>query len=181
MCSSCHFYLSITRGDMSKTDRFYKTPLMSRTTDKLREFAKKKYGENYCCCHEPILNIPLCHIIPDKLHLMLRVTDILLENFIEVAMLLDDKESSSSGRKNNPTEKSSHIKNLVKWINSCGVAFIYGRKKNSDGKGRGTWGRTSLMGDDHKKLLRALPLKLVIPPDCIQPETYKKVAQLWPR
>lgn len=179
MFSSYHFYPSITRGDMSKPDSFYNTPPMRRTTDELREFANKKTGENYCCCHEPLLNIPLDHIIPDELHLMLRVTDILLENLIEDAMQWDDKESSLSGGKKNLAEKSRHVKNLVKSINSCGVTFHLWEKKNADGKGSGTWDWTSLMGDDRKKLLRELPLKLVIPTDCIQPETCEKVAQLW--
>ena len=164
---------------MSKPDSFYNTPPMRRTTDELREFANKKTGENYCCCHEPLLNIPLDHIIPDELHLMLRVTDILLENLIEDAMQWDDKESSLPGRKKNLAEKSRHVKNLVKSINSCGVIFHLWEKKNADGKGSGTWDWTSLMGDDRKKLLRELPLKLVIPTDCIQPETCEKVAQLW--
>ena len=59
----------------------------------------EKTGENYCCCHEPLLNIPPDHIILDELHLMLRVTDILLENLIEDATQWDDKGSLSTSKK----------------------------------------------------------------------------------
>lgn len=50
------------------------------------------------------VTIPPVHIIPDELHLILRVTDILLENLIEDALQWDDKESSSSGRNKDPAE-----------------------------------------------------------------------------
>ena len=81
---------------MSKPDGFYDLPPIRRTTQELKELAQKKTGENYCCCHEPLLNIPLDHIILDELHVMLRVTDILLEKLIEDAMQWDDKESAST-------------------------------------------------------------------------------------
>lgn len=71
-------FFFLPRGDMSKPDGYYDLPPIRRTTEELKELACKKSGENYCCCHEPLLNIPLDHIILDELHLMLRMTDILL-------------------------------------------------------------------------------------------------------
>jgi len=38
--------------------------------------------DNYRCDKQPLLNILLDHIVVDELHLMLRVTDILIENFV---------------------------------------------------------------------------------------------------
>ena len=69
-------------------------------------------------------------------------------------MQWDDKESFLTGK------KKVHIDKLVQVINSCGVSFSVWEKRNADGKGPGTWGWTSLVGDDKKTLLKALPSKL---------------------
>ena len=45
---------------------------------KKKQFASKSRWENYCCVHQPLLNIPLDHIILDELHLMLLFTDVLI-------------------------------------------------------------------------------------------------------
>lgn len=138
---------------------------------------QKRAAKNYCCCHKPLLNIPLSNIILDELHLMLRITDILLENVIEDAMQWDDKESSTSAKKKS-LEKSQHVKKRVEAINNCGVSFSIWEKRNADGKGSGTWDWTSLMGDDRKKLLRELPKRLASF-NSIQKNTCEKVVQLW--
>ena len=101
------------------------------------ELSTKVSGENYCCCHKPLLVVPLDHIILDELHLMLRITDLLIENLIEDAMQWDDKESSSSSKKRS-VEKSEHVKKLLQAINNCGVTFSIWEKRNADGKGSGT-------------------------------------------
>ena len=177
-CNNYCFLFLLTRGDMSRPDGFYDQPPLCRTTAELKECAKKKTGENYCCCHEPLLDIPLDHIVLDELHLMLRITDILLENLIEDAMQWDDKVSSTSTKRRS-IEKSLHVKELVKLINQCGVSFSIWEKRNADGKGSGTWDWTSLMGDDRKKLLRELPMKLANSNKGIQQQTREIVARLW--
>ena len=84
---------------MTKHDNFYDSCPLRRTLQELQEFALKSKGENYCCIHQPLLNIPLDHIILDELHLMLLVTDVLIGNKIEDAMQWDDKESYLTGNK----------------------------------------------------------------------------------
>ena len=163
---------------MSKEDGYYDAPPLRRTIEEMNEMSAKKSGENYCCCHKPLLTIPLDKIILDELHLMLRITDILLDNLIEDAMQWDDKESNSSAKKRANIEKSEHMKRLVEAINNCGVSFSIWEKRNADGKGSGTWDWTSLMGDDRKKLLRELPKRLANY-NCIQKNTCDKVVQLW--
>jgi len=79
---------------MSKNDAYYSSPPLRRTHEEMREIAGKTTGENYCCNHKPLHNIIL-----DELHLMLRVTDILIENLIEDAMQWDDKEGCLSAKK----------------------------------------------------------------------------------
>lgn len=79
---------------MTKPDTYYDSSPLRRTLEELHECAQKSKGENYCCVHKPLLNIPLDHIILDELHLMLRVTDVLIGNIIEDVMQWDDKESA---------------------------------------------------------------------------------------
>ena len=162
---------------MSKDSGYYDAIPLKRTIKEMFELSTKKSGENYCCCHKPLLVIPLDHIILDELHLMLRITDILIENLIEDAMQWDDKESSSSSKKRS-VEKSEHVKKLLQVINNCGVTFSIWEKRNADGKGSGTWDWTSLMGDDRKKLLRELPKRLASY-NCLQKNTCHMVIQLW--
>ena len=69
-----------------------------RTLQEIKQFASKSKGENYCCVHQPLLNIPLDHIILDELHLMLRVTDVLISNLIEDVMQWDEKDNILSGK-----------------------------------------------------------------------------------
>ena len=144
---------------MSKDSGYYDAIPLKRTIQEMFELSTKKSGENYCCCHKLLLVIPVDRIILDELHLMLRIPDILIENLIEDAMQWDDKESSSSTKKRSG-EKSEHVKTFVEAINNCGVTFSIWEKRNTDGKGSGTWDWTSLMEDDRKKLLRELPQRL---------------------
>lgn len=158
---------------MTKPDNYYECHPMKRTLQEMQEMAKMPKGENYCCVHQPLLNLPLDHIILDELHLMLHITDILINNLIEDAMQWDEKDAV---RKTRNVSNGEHLKRLVDIIRSCGVSFSVWEKRNADGKGSGTWDWTSLMGDDRKKLMCELPPKLDI---AIQPDTAQNVVQLW--
>jgi len=57
---------------MSKDFGYYDTIPLKCTIQEMFELSTKKSGENYCCCHKPLLVIPLDHIILDELHLMLK-------------------------------------------------------------------------------------------------------------
>jgi len=92
--------------------------------------------------------IELDKIIPDELHLMLRVTDILIGNLIEDALQWDEKDQF----RNKGKSQGVHLKKLANTICSCGVSFsVWGKKHNADGRGSGTMDWTSLMGDDRNK------------------------------
>ena len=155
---------------MSKPSQYYDTDPLRRTLQGIKDFVHKSKGENYCCVHEPLLNIPLDHIIFDELHLMLRISDILIDNIVHDAMQWDDKETWITGK------EKLHLDKLIQAINSCGVSFSVWEKRNADGKGSGTYEWTSLMGDDRKTLLKNLPSKLE---PLIQQDTAKTVVELW--
>ena len=52
--------------------------------------------ESHDSLHKPMPNIELDHVIPDELHLLLRVTDVLINNIITSAISYD--LSNSTGR-----------------------------------------------------------------------------------
>ena len=62
---------------MSKQDDYYDCHPQCRTLEDLKEWCKKKGKNNFCCVHSPLLDIPLEYVVLDKLHLLLRVTDVL--------------------------------------------------------------------------------------------------------
>ena len=127
--------------------------------EKKRYFTESEPGY----LNQRLINIDIQHtIIPDELHLLLRVTDRMIENLINGAVAYDDVSNILEG---------AMLKRLIAEIRSCGVVFnIIVRSKN-------TRDFTSLTGTEKKKLLKFLPSK--IPPDC-QPDDYaQKVTELW--
>lgn len=160
---------------MSKPGDYYCKPPMSHTLEEVIKYAKAGKRE-YCCIHEPLINVPLDHIILDELHLLLRITDVLLSNLIEDAMELDDKEDNIKKR---GEPKGIHLQKLVNTIHSCGVTFNIWDKTDGDGKSTGKKDWTSLMGDEKKKLLKLLPEKLQATPNVIHSDTASTVVKIW--
>ena len=108
----------------------------------------------------PLLEIQLDHVVPDELHLLLRVTDRLIENLIKAAVADDFPQKPLHGEM---------VNRLIKEVKNCGVQFeIWDKAKSYE--------FTSLTGTERKKLLKLLPSKLM---RC-QPSAYAlKVKLLW--
>ena len=64
---------------------------MARTLVEIRETSTTS-KDSYCCDKQPLLNIPLDHIVVDELHLMLRVTNILIENLVNECLDWDRED-----------------------------------------------------------------------------------------
>ena len=88
-------------------------------------------------------------VVPDELHLFLRISDILLKNLIDDCKQLDSKLEVLS-------EKPHHVQDLVDKIRECGVPFNVWSDRQS---GEMQW--TSLSGNAYKKLHLYLPEKLL--------------------
>ena len=134
---------------------------------------KKGTQDKYSCEHEPLLKIELDHVVLDELHLLLRITDVLINNLVKEAVEWDKKDNFN---KRKADQKDSHIKILQSTIPSCGVSFDIWEKTNADGKGSGQYDFTSLLGSDKKKLLSDLPEKL---DTCVHKDTSQTVIQIW--
>ena len=163
---------------MSKPETHYQSDAMGLTLAQVKRYAANGKKE-FCCINPPLLNIPLDHIVLDELHLLLRITDILMTNLIEDAMERDDKESILLTQRREKLERGKHLRKLAETINSCGVTFNVWEKKNADGKGSGTMDWTSLMGGEKRKLLKLLPDKLAEQSDGIQRDTAVIVIKIW--
>ena len=65
------------------------------------------------------LNIDINHVIPDELHLLLRISDRLIENLINAAVHYDHVNNAPTSRiLNGPM-----LHCLIRKINSCGITF----------------------------------------------------------
>lgn len=104
---------------MSKDSSYYNTPPMSLTLSEVKSYVVRGKKE-YCFVTQPHFNIPLDHIILDKLNLLLRIIDVLLFNILDDAMERDEKEDNMKTR---GMEKGIHLKAIVALINSCGITF----------------------------------------------------------
>lgn len=70
------------RHDLSKEWDFYHSSNLFRSIEEINSLAgqsKNKYGVK----HKPLLSVSVDHFMPDELHLMLRITDVLLRNVID--------------------------------------------------------------------------------------------------
>ena len=138
---------------------------------KLRKLSDLKGDGKVCSEHVPVLHIEPKNIIPDELHLMLRITDVLIKAIINTIAAYDLLKrhkllQTTSGRKRYPfnTLEGPMLKKLIAVINNCGVQFHIRKESNDD-----TLSWTSLMGPDKLKLLTKLPdeLKFCHPIDMV--------------
>ena len=116
--------------------------------------------------NDPLITIDLDYWVPDELHLLLRITDVLTRNLINAAASDDYKH----GRSNKDILRGPMVKKLLGAIKSCGVSLSI---HDSDKK---VFSFTSLVGGDKVKLLKKLPSKLK---DCQPADFSTKVKDLW--
>ncbi|CAB4020859.1 Hypothetical predicted protein, partial [Paramuricea clavata] len=102
-----------------KNIKYFNSPEMKRDLKDLRESAEKKSG-NYCCVNPPLLNIELDHIIPDELHLLLRIMDVLTGNLVADAVEWD---RSDNWNKKKSERKNTHVIELTETIRACWYFF----------------------------------------------------------
>lgn len=137
-----------------------------------RQLSDLKADGEFSSIKNPLLDLELDHIIPDELHLMLRVTDVLIKALIETAMTYDKHQHRVLRiRRSYKVLDGPLLSKLVLAICDCGVHFnIYEKKENDSVE----W--PSLLGPDKIKLLKLLPAKLA---GCQPPEMVKPTQKLW--
>ena len=141
--------------DTSKPWDLYSTDEMKRTYKNLCEDALQ--SRNGVTKGIPLFKFDSDSVVVDELHLMLRISDVLLRNLI-----LESKDQDAELHFNS-TAKDQHLigpnlKCLCSSIRACGVTFNIWEAKDPvthGGTGKLEW--TSLQGPDMKKLLIHLP------------------------
>lgn len=141
--------------DTSKPMHFYNEEPMMHTLAEIKSLCHS--NENYGCIHKPLLAIPLTNVIPDKLHLLLRITDKLLQNVIVKVL---ERDAVEDFEKPKGQTKRVHLNKLVKVINELGISLSVWNKRNAGGSENQIKEFTSLLGTQRKKLLKELPAKL---------------------
>ena len=94
---------------------------LKRTLDTIKDRAQPSATDedqnNYGCLHLPLLNVQPDCIVVDELHLLLRISDRLIDNLVVRAAELDIKcQDHGTGEANN-------ISRLQQAISGCGVYF----------------------------------------------------------
>ena len=147
-CYNCNIIynnnLACHRCDMTKTIHDYKKrtieALLETDEDvpKTQDCIQKRKGR----VNNPLIDLD--NWIPDELHLMLRVTDVLTRNLINAAANQDRKD----GRRSENINDGPMIQKLVESIRSCGVPF---KIRSADKK---VFCFTSLVGSDKLNIIK---------------------------
>ncbi len=139
---------------MSKPLEEY-TVRRARTLDGLKEEAQlpsNRPAKSRCgVIHAPLLNVEPHHVVVDELHLLLRITDVLIRNLIS-KLVIQEVELKVLGQ---PAQ--NYLQMLERAVRETGVTFRVWEERSADGKPSGKYDCTSLMGNDKKKVLRNLP------------------------
>ena len=103
----------------------------ARTLQKMKDLSSHSYSS--CTCHlgcmlPPLVNIPLDHIVLDELHLLLRITDVLIRNLILYVDSEDHCQKAHHG------VESHNVRKLEQAIRSCGVCYQIWQNKEPTGK-----------------------------------------------
>lgn len=128
-CPWCEIHKDL-RWDTNKDLLFYKTAPLKRTLETIKKQCKCNKS-NFGCSNPPLINISLDHVVADELHLLLRVTDRLLQNVIDEIL---EKDAIEDFTKPKGHTKGVNLKKFVEDVNNLGaVTFSVWYKKNEDG------------------------------------------------
>ena len=117
-----------------------------------RTCADLKGDGTFGSINKPLIELELDHVVPDELHLMLRVMDVLIDVLIETVLEYDkDLHRLSRCRKSFKPINGPMLNNLLMSRRKCGVSFRWYEKNT----GKIEW--PSLQGTDKIKLLKQLP------------------------
>ena len=89
----------------------------------------------------PFLKIPVNHFVLDELHLLLRIFDVLFDNLMALATMLDNAARDGSYK---------YVEGLATAVRECGVTFHIWKDKEGGDKCK----YTSLTGNRMKKVFK---------------------------
>lgn len=161
------------RYDTSKTLSISDTQKSARTISEIQELAslrKKKGNQKYGCINQPLFpTIQIDHVIPDILHLFLRISDTLINLLIMELRRMDGIEKIKIKEFNK--SNASFLHTYVEFLNqNCKISFhMYLQKDTSQLKWR------DLTGPEKLKLFKKLKIPEIFP---TFPQS-NKVQEIW--
>jgi len=144
-----------------------------RTIKEIQEFApKKKTEEKYGCIRQPLFpSIPIDHVIPDILHMFLRISDVLINLLILELRRLDGLEKLQLRENQFNQTKAKNLDQYITFLNvTCKISFhMYVDKESKHLKWR------DLTGPEKLKLFKHIEIPDLFP----KLSNGQKVQQLW--
>lgn len=154
-CLWCHCPSEL-RWDFQKVWCMNDVHLGARTVASITEKSSKKGREKLNCFSTPLFsNIPVINVIPDTLHLFLRVADQLINH------LIVELKSRDNMRKCAPRfaiTKYSNMQQFEKFVQSLGISWQFYADKTS-----GLITSRDFTGPEHRKIFNNINLQDIIP------------------
>jgi hypothetical protein len=126
--------------------------------------SSKKIVQNFNCSHPPLMPfIPICNVVPDVMHLFLRITDVLLEKFVSHLLKMDNVSLSASSYDQNAMQ---HLAAFERFARSLNFDFDFFFDKSSH-----KLCFTSLPVEQRLKIFTKIDLEIFLP-------NFEKVKQL---
>ena len=119
---------SSERHDMSKQWSISDTQKGARTIEEIIGNHTQSKGKRFGCIHPPLFQtIPITRIIPDTLHLFLRITDVLFNLLITDIRRYDGITKATTS---NTTENCTYLQEFEQFINvTCKIPFHFSTNK----------------------------------------------------
>ena len=124
-CSAAERYKGNIHWSYSDTEKGART---ISEIKKLSNQRSRRGVETYGCVSEPIFSIPIDHIVPDILHLFLRISDVLTNLLILELRRLDGTEKAQTFNR----DKSANMAQYEHFLNhQCKISFKWHINKES--------------------------------------------------
>ncbi|KAJ8018713.1 hypothetical protein HOLleu_43148 [Holothuria leucospilota] len=117
------------RFDSEKVWCMYNVERGARTVENITKNSSKKGKERLNCFSPPLFpSIPVSHVVPDILHLFLRISDQLVNHLLVELKALDNLRKCTSGF---VITKYTHVQKFESFIQSLGVPWQFYLDKSS--------------------------------------------------
>ena len=141
------------RFDMSKTWSMNDATKGARKISEICSLAGKKKDNFNCVCQPLFLSVPLVNVVPDTLHLFIRIADQMVYHIIKYLQDLDNHIKLSSDN----LSKYKNLQRFREFIEGIGISDWFFTVK--DGK----LAYDSFTGPEHRRILSKIDMQELIP------------------
>ena len=159
-----------TRHDMTKHWSMSDPEKGARTVEEITQCSKERDKSKKFNCHAPPLfrSIPVVHVVPDTLHLFMRIADQLVGQVIS-RLQVSDSITRVTKKHLEHLDKFTNISRFQNFIHDIGIRDWHFGVKDSKLSYR------SFTGVEHRKIIKHIDLKYLIPND----RKLTQICDLW--